>query len=202
MMLVRSISRFLYTLGHSVIVRLLFAGSSIVATLGYIFMGCVLILIGVIGGGAILSTVFPSLEAPVTFLAEHIYWLFGIFTVWVILMTGVAQNVFAAFTASGDSLARRIAVTNYAAEVAMSGKQRYAKGQPATYTALRREAIPHYVKAAVYSRDAGVCQHCGGMYDLEYDHVIPLSKGGSNGANNIQLLCRPCNLRKGNRYAY
>ncbi len=99
-------------------------------------------------------------------------------------------------------LTRRIAIKNYAAKIAFGDKRGSVKGWPATHTKLRREVIPHYVKAAVYSRDGGVCQHCGGMYDLEYDHVIPLSKGGSNGVNNIQLLCRPCNMRKGNRYAY
>ena len=32
---------------------------------------------------------------------------------------------------------------------------------------------------------------------LHLDHVIPLARGGSNENGNFQLLCAPCNLRKG-----
>jgi len=61
-------------------------------------------------------------------------------------------------------------------------------------------AIPEHVKAAVFQRDGGRCVQCGneGPY-IEYDHKIPRSKGGPNTIENIQLLCRMCNLRKGDR---
>jgi len=61
-------------------------------------------------------------------------------------------------------------------------------------------AIPDHVKAAVHHRDKGKCQQCGyeGPY-IEYDHIIPRSKGGQNTVENVQILCRMCNLKKGDR---
>lgn len=41
------------------------------------------------------------------------------------------------------------------------------------------------------------CLACGRVdRQLSVDHVIPLSKGGSNAIDNIQPLCRPCNSSK------
>lgn len=35
------------------------------------------------------------------------------------------------------------------------------------------------------------------LTEFHADHVIPLARGGSNSASNIQLLCPSCNLKKG-----
>ena len=61
----------------------------------------------------------------------------------------------------------------------------------------RREQIPREVKLAVWQRDGGRCVDCGGDFDLQYDHVIPLSMGGATSAKNLQLLCGDCNRAKG-----
>lgn len=58
-------------------------------------------------------------------------------------------------------------------------------------------SIPQDVKIAVAARDSGRCRQCGSATDLHFDHVIPWSKGGANTVANIQLLCGPCNRRKG-----
>lgn len=49
----------------------------------------------------------------------------------------------------------------------------------------------------VFERDGRVCATCGATDDLQIDHVLPLSRGGSNGLRNLQVLCGTCNRRKG-----
>jgi hypothetical protein len=62
-----------------------------------------------------------------------------------------------------------------------------------------RRTIPDDVKMLVWSRDGGVCVKCGASKDLHFDHIIPHSRGGGDQAENIQLLCRTCNLKKSDR---
>jgi len=61
----------------------------------------------------------------------------------------------------------------------------------------RRERIADETRAAVWQRDEGRCVRCGSEHELQFDHVIPFSRGGSNVADNIQILCGPCNRAKG-----
>lgn len=44
-----------------------------------------------------------------------------------------------------------------------------------------------------------ICLCCGEKKPLTVDHVIPLSKGGSNDISNIQPLCMACNMSKGTK---
>ena len=62
--------------------------------------------------------------------------------------------------------------------------------------------IPKAVRTAVWNRDGGACVDCGSSYKIEYDHIIPFSKGGSNTYNNIQILCESCNRSKSNKIDY
>lgn len=62
----------------------------------------------------------------------------------------------------------------------------------------RSRHIPQHVKREVWRRDMGRCVDCGSRINLEYDHIIPFSKGGSNTVRNIELLCEKCNRSKSN----
>ena len=62
---------------------------------------------------------------------------------------------------------------------------------------IRRVRVPEDVQIFVWNRDGGNCVVCGSQEKLEYDHIIPIAKGGNNTARNIQLLCESCNRSKG-----
>lgn len=53
----------------------------------------------------------------------------------------------------------------------------------------------------VVRRDNHICQSCYQYVrddEIEFDHVIPVSKGGPTTVDNLQLLCRECNRKKSN----
>ena len=40
------------------------------------------------------------------------------------------------------------------------------------------------------------CNYCGTTEKLTIDHIIPISKGGKNEKENVQILCSICNNKK------
>jgi hypothetical protein len=51
----------------------------------------------------------------------------------------------------------------------------------------------------ILARDRHRCVKCGAGIRLSIDHVVPVSKGGTNDDANLQTLCKKCNCKKGNR---
>jgi hypothetical protein len=52
------------------------------------------------------------------------------------------------------------------------------------------------VRRAVWTRDQGKCAKCGSRERLEFDHIVPVSRGGSSTERNVELLCEVCNRAK------
>lgn len=64
---------------------------------------------------------------------------------------------------------------------------------------LSIRAFDDRMKRAAYERQKGVCPYCGQRFELSEmhaDHIRPWSKGGTTTADNCQMLCRDCNLKK------
>ena len=61
---------------------------------------------------------------------------------------------------------------------------------------MARVSIPKSVRFEVFKRDKFKCQYCGDEAPnviLEIDHVIPVSRGGTNDIFNLVTSCRDCN---------
>ncbi len=56
---------------------------------------------------------------------------------------------------------------------------------------------------AIIKRDGMVCGICKGdipnIADIDVDHIIPLSRGGTSDPDNLQVAHSRCNLQKGTR---
>jgi 5-methylcytosine-specific restriction endonuclease McrA len=94
------------------------------------------------------------------------------------------------------------------AEYARGRASQWSKNNPESVNAAaaRRKAIKlgsleHHTGsdlASLLKKQNGKCANCRVSLKngKHADHIMPLSRGGSNGIKNIQFLCPPCNLRK------
>lgn len=66
----------------------------------------------------------------------------------------------------------------------------------------KRKSLSKKVRFEVFKRDKFTCQYCGKMAPdviLHVDHIVPVSKGGTNDILNLVTSCKDCNLGKGAR---
>ena len=64
--------------------------------------------------------------------------------------------------------------------------------------------LPNYRthRHRLYGEQEGVCLGCDTHFPfrvMDVDHILPRSKGGTDHADNLQLLCSGCNRSKGGR---
>lgn len=66
----------------------------------------------------------------------------------------------------------------------------------------KRTTVKKSVRFEVFKRDLYTCRYCGGTPPdcmLVIDHIIPVSKGGTNDISNLVTSCSVCNTGKGAR---
>jgi len=74
--------------------------------------------------------------------------------------------------------------------------------EPLTETKQLRNisrTIPRVTQFRVLKRENQICAGCNQPVrteDIEFDHIIPWTKGGSSDDANIRLLCRVCNRKR------
>jgi 5-methylcytosine-specific restriction endonuclease McrA len=59
--------------------------------------------------------------------------------------------------------------------------------------------IPREVMIRVVRRDNSACQACGRHLldnEIQFDHIIPISKGGPSNESNLRTICSDCNIMK------
>ncbi len=59
---------------------------------------------------------------------------------------------------------------------------------------------PKSLKQELMKRQNNTCVYCGHRRTarlFEIDHIFPVVRGGSNDIENLQVICSPCNMRKG-----
>ncbi|MGH7664079.1 MAG: HNH endonuclease [Gemmatimonadaceae bacterium] len=89
--------------------------------------------------------------------------------------------------------------------------ERLALPRPAVIRLRRFVHVPRRFRRQVtntflFARDRYRCQYCGRpgaelrlRESLTRDHLIPISRGGTNDWTNVVTACSPCNTRKANR---
>ena len=76
---------------------------------------------------------------------------------------------------------------------------RRGHGLPSGGSDSRRRLFTTQERNLIYNRTEGHCGICGRFIPLEeytIDHIIPLSKGGTNDLDNLQACCSFCNKAK------
>lgn len=83
--------------------------------------------------------------------------------------------------------------------------EKAAFDRPAVIRLVTYVRVPHdrharrITRRAIFARDDWTCQYCGSVTTLTIDHVVPRSKGGASGWENLVASCAPCNRRKGDK---
>jgi 5-methylcytosine-specific restriction endonuclease McrA len=134
-----------------------------------------------------------------------IEWVKRIFPVYRKEMKGVPwgelYNKYAKKTFKKDELEERIKTLMMDDDVTKkSGIYSYLITGDEKYLSIR--AFTDSQKRAAYEKQKGLCPKCKNHFEIdvmEGDHITPWAEGGKTLPDNLQMLCKDCNRRKGKK---
>lgn len=80
------------------------------------------------------------------------------------------------------------------------GRRFYSREVWKSIERVERAKVSNELRQEIFERDGYTCVNCGSTEkeSLEIDYIMPIAKGGKTEPDNLQTLCRDCNIRKGN----
>ena len=82
-------------------------------------------------------------------------------------------------------------------------RRAWVKDYPLYVPAMRFGISRDYknIYQTLVDRDGERCVYCGTLKGkFHIDHIVPLSLGGTNRPDNLQILCASCNIKKSNHF--
>lgn len=82
--------------------------------------------------------------------------------------------------------------------------KQYSRSKHARRRALEKKAVTNLAgirkwMVRVHKQETAVCYYCERtipVADVEFDHIVPLSRGGEHSVRNLCVSCWPCNRSK------
>lgn len=92
-----------------------------------------------------------------------------------------------------------IEVRQYLNPILQRKKQKKIKSFHVKKRRSEFQNIRHDLFLLLIDRDGYICKICSRIENIQIDHIVPLSKGGTDDIDNLQLLCASCNVRKSDK---
>lgn len=59
--------------------------------------------------------------------------------------------------------------------------------------------LMYKLRPLLFAERENKCVYCGATENLSHDHIVATSEGGKSEMSNLQILCMPCNRKKGGK---
>lgn len=70
---------------------------------------------------------------------------------------------------------------------------------PGKKNKFNQKPITKKQRERIFNRDENKCVLCGTIEKLTIDHIRPIWEGGTSNDNNLRILCKTCNSKKGKK---